>query len=235
MSFILYYLNLVHNKLIGLYFKTISGLCVPVHCTGVFYFDLFVSNSIRGSVLRMRVCACEWVCVCACVPLCLLLRRGEKCLAIAVFIFQWLSLFAIQNVTLYIGYKWLYVWRGKMGFGLVVLTTAVEMMYASCVGVNQIQLCTMSVRGHEGTEDEWGAFRWSFVTFIRGSNARRKNKRLHLVIVLHPTAARWETASSACHGVGRDLVSSRLAVPPSPCAPAASLALLVFFCFLTVN
>lgn len=43
-----------------------------------------------------------------------------------------------------------------MGFGLVVLTTAVEMMYASCVGVNQIQLCTMSVRGHEGTEDEWG-------------------------------------------------------------------------------
>lgn len=90
MSFILYYLNLVHDKLIGLYFKTISGLCVPVHCTGVFYFDLFVSNSIRGSVLSTRVCACEWVCVCvcACVPLCLLLRRGEKCLAIAVFIFQ---------------------------------------------------------------------------------------------------------------------------------------------------
>lgn len=56
-----------------------------------------------------------------------------------------------------------------MGFGLVVLTAAVDMMYASWVGVNQIQLCTMSVRGHEGTEDDvGGAFFADLLSFFLG-------------------------------------------------------------------
>lgn len=124
-----------------------------------------------------------------------------------------------------------------MGFGLVVLTTAVEMMYASCVGVNQIQLCTMSARGHERTEDEWGgggpfADLLPLLSAARMQGGRKTGCIESSCFIprrhdeRRPPRPVMELAGTS---------SSRLAVPPSPCAPAASLALLVFFCFLTVN
>lgn len=67
-----------------------------------------------------------------------------------------------------------------MGVGLVVLTTAVEMMYASCVGVNQIQLCTMSARGHEGTEDEWGGLSLIFCHFYPRLECKEEENQVAL-------------------------------------------------------
>lgn len=79
----------------------ISGLCVPVHCTGMFF------------VLSLYWTVSEEACPhheCACVCVCVLSRKGEKIycnLAISVFIYNdWA--FAIQNVSLYIEYENIY-------------------------------------------------------------------------------------------------------------------------------